>query len=246
MPFQFFKRLRNGAPMTFFRKETFKDFLYQQVFPRSGLSLVKWISATYRLRMVGTRNEQEAVSAYGTVVYASWHQRFFPGITFFSSRKPIAIMISQSRDGEMIARVVDVLGWRAIRGSSTRGGKRALKEAQQLTRQGFRIGHIVDGPQGPFGVIKPGLLSIAQFSGAPIVPVIVSARRYWMFNSWDRFIVPKPFSDVIIRFGKPLFVPRRLSADAFEALRLDVEEKMRALYQETDAWWTSPEKIPAD
>ncbi|MDL2268365.1 lysophospholipid acyltransferase family protein [Desulfosarcina sp. OttesenSCG-928-A07] len=226
-------------------QEKFKDLLYQKIFPQAGLFLVKLISATYRLRMVDTDNEKDALAEYGSVVYTSWHQRFFPGITFFASRKPIAIMISQSRDGEMIARVVDVLGWHAIRGSSTRGGKQALKEARMLARKGYRIGHIVDGPQGPFGVIKPGLLAISQFSGAPILPVITSARRYWMFNSWDRFIVPKPFSHVIIRFGAPIFVPRHLDTDAFEAFRLDVEEKMRALYQETDAWWKSPEKIPA-
>ncbi|MDL2320848.1 lysophospholipid acyltransferase family protein [Desulfosarcina sp. OttesenSCG-928-B08] len=223
--------------MTFALKEKVKDFVYRQVFPRGGLFLVKLISSTYRLRILGLHHEKDAVAEYGAVVYASWHQRFFPGITFFATRKPIAIMISQSRDGEMIARVVDVLGWRAIRGSSSRGGKQALKEARLLTGQGYRIGHIVDGPQGPFGVVKPGLVSIAQFSGMPIVPTIVSARRYWMFKSWDRFMVPKPFSDVIIRFGAPICVPRHLDADGFEAFRLMVEEKMHALYQETDAEW---------
>ena len=75
--------------------------------------LVRLLSRTYRYRLMDEENEQQTLNTYGSVVYASWHQRFFPGITFFAARKPIAIMISQSRDGEMIARVVDILGWRS-------------------------------------------------------------------------------------------------------------------------------------
>jgi lysophospholipid acyltransferase (LPLAT)-like uncharacterized protein len=224
-------------------KDPIKDFAYRHVFPQAGLLLVRLISSTYRYRLVDTENEKQVLDAHGTVVYASWHQRFFPGITFFATRKPIAIMISQSRDGEMIARVTDILGWRSVRGSSSKGGIRALKTLRSLTKKGFRIGHIVDGPQGPFGVIKPGLLTIAQFAGAPIVPVIISAQRRWVFNSWDRFMVPKPFSRVIVRFAPPVPVPRRLDADAFEALRRDIEKQIKELYLQTDNWWRSPEMI---
>jgi lysophospholipid acyltransferase (LPLAT)-like uncharacterized protein len=193
--------------------------------------------------LVDVENEQRALENNGAVVYASWHQRFFPGITFFATRKPIAIMISRSRDGEMIARVVDILGWRPVRGSSSRGGVHALKELRSLTRQGYRVGHIVDGPQGPFGVVKPGLLTISQFSGAPILPVITSAERRWVFNSWDRFMVPKPFSRVFVRFTPPIHVPRRLDPEAFEALRQDVEKQIKELTIQTDNWWRSPEMI---
>jgi lysophospholipid acyltransferase (LPLAT)-like uncharacterized protein len=223
--------------------DTTKDFYYRQVFPRAGLLLVKLLSSTYRCRLVGMENEKRILDDHGTVVYASWHQRFFPGITLFATRKPIAIMISQSRDGEMIARVVDILGWRSVRGSSSKGGFRALKELRRLTRKGYRVGHIVDGPQGPFGVVKPGLLTIAQFAGTPILPVIMSAEKRWVFNSWDRFMVPKPFSRVIIRFAPPITVPRRLDAGAFEALRQDVEKQIKELTIQTDNWWRSPEMI---
>jgi lysophospholipid acyltransferase (LPLAT)-like uncharacterized protein len=225
--------------------DTTKDFYYRQVFPRAGLLLVKLLSSTYRCRLVGMENEKRILDDHGTVVYASWHQRFFPGITLFATRKPIAIIISQSRDGEMIARVVDILGWRSVRGSSSKGGFRALKELRRLTRKGYRVGHIVDGPQGPFGVVKPGLLTIAQFAGTPILPVIMSAEKRWVFNSWDRFMVPKPFSRVIIRFAPPITVPRRLEAGAFEALRQDIEEQIKELYVQTDNWWRSPEMIRA-
>ena len=224
-------------------KDNLRDFCYRSMFPRAGLLLVRLLSKSYRYRLVDTDNEQRALEDHGSIVYASWHQRFFPGITFFATRKPIAIMISQSRDGEMIARVVDILGWQSVRGSSTKGGVRALKQIRDLASRGFRFGHIVDGPQGPFGVIKPGLLTIAQFAGAPIVPVIMSAERRWIFNSWDRFMVPKPFSRVFIRFAPPIFVPRRLKAEDFETLRRHIETVVQALYEQTDKWWRNPEII---
>ena len=152
-------------------------------------------------------NEKRVLDNHESLIYASWHQRFFPGITFFSSRKPIAIMISQSRDGEMVARVVDILGWCSVRGSSTRGGIAALRKLKDLASTGYKIGHIVDGPKGPFGYVKPGLLRIAQVAGKPVVPTITSAQKKWVVNSWDRFMVPKPFARVIIRFGEAIEVP---------------------------------------
>lgn len=222
---------------------TITELIYRHLYPRAGLLLVRLLSRTYRYQLVDAVYEQHALDRYGSVVYASWHQRFFPGITFFAGRKPIAIMISRSRDGEMAARVADILGYRPVRGSSSRGGVGALKTLRSLTRQGFRVGHIVDGPQGPFGVVKPGLLTIAQFSGAPIIPVITSAQRRWTVNSWDRFMIPKPFSRIFIRFAPPTVVPRRLDPEGFEALRQDVEKQIKDLTIQTDNWWRSPEII---
>ena len=152
-------------------------FLYRYLLPYVGVVLVKLLSATYRVRLVGVENEQAVLNAGGGLIYASWHQRFFAGITLFATRKPIAIMISQSRDGALIARIVDLLGWLPVRGSSSRGGKEALRQLKELAAGGYRIGHIVDGPGGPAGVVKAGLLTMAQFTGLPIIPTITSAQR---------------------------------------------------------------------
>lgn len=227
-------------------KERFKHFVYRQIIPRAGLTAVRILNATCRIRLMNPENEQAALNESSGLVYASWHQRFFPGITFFSTRKPIAIIVSKSLDGEMIARVVRALGWHPVRGSSSRGGKEALAEIKRLGTSGFRVGHIVDGPRGPFGVIKPGLIRIAQFTGMPIVPTITSAQHRWVFSkSWDRFMVPKPFSRVIIRFGAPVFVPKDLDARGFEAQRLKVEQILADLYADTDRIWHDPARINA-
>ena len=224
-------------------KKTLKQFLYRYIIPYGGLALIRLISFTYRVRLVDLENEQETLNTYGKVVYCSWHQRFFPGIVFFSTRRPIAIIISRSLDGEMIARAVKILGWHPVRGSSSRGGKAALEEVKHLVRADYKIGHIVDGPQGPFGVVKPGLIRIAQAARVPIVPVLTSAQNKWVFNSWDRFMVPKPFSRVIIRFGTPIDVPAETDPDQFEVQRRLVEEQLRKEYEETDRIWTAPERI---
>jgi lysophospholipid acyltransferase (LPLAT)-like uncharacterized protein len=224
-------------------KERFKHFMYCHVIPVAGLTTVRVLNATLRVRLMDPENEQAALKQGNGVIYASWHQRFFPGITFFSTRKPIAIIVSKSLDGEMIARVVRSLGWHPVRGSSSRGGKEALAEIRCLGTSGFRVGHIVDGPQGPFGVVKPGLIRIAQFTGMPIVPTITSAQHRWVFNSWDRFMVPKPFSRVIIRFGDPIYVPENLDAQAFENQRLTVEQYLTDLYADTDRIWKDPARV---
>jgi lysophospholipid acyltransferase (LPLAT)-like uncharacterized protein len=188
-------------------KDTVKDFCYRLIFPRAGLLGVKLISRTYRYRLVDTEMKKRR-----SMRTAQWSMR--PG-TSGSSRaspclppaKPIAIMISQSRDGEMIARVVDILGWRPVRGSSSKGGVTCPQKLRRLTKQGFRVGHIVDGPQGPFRGGQAGPAHHRPVCRCPIVPVITSAQRRWVFNSWDRFMVPKPFSRVIVRFAPPITVP---------------------------------------
>ena len=126
--------------------------------------------------------------------------------------------------------IVDLLAWRPVRGSSSRGG-------------GDRIGHIVDGPRGPAGVVKAGLLTMAQFTGLPIIPTITSAERRWVLGGWDRFMLPKAFSRVIVRFGTAITIPETLDAAGFEAHRLLVEEWMRELYDDTDRTWGNPERI---
>jgi len=224
-------------------KEKFKHFVYRYVLPYGGLFLIKIISMTYRVKMVDAHNEKEILDGEKRLVYASWHQRFFPGITFFSTRKPIAIIISKSLDGEMIARAVDILGWYPIRGSSSRGGKEALAKIKELARSNYKVGHIVDGPRGPFGVVKPGLLKIAQAGKLPVVPTITSAENKWIFNSWDRFMVPKPFSRIIIRFGNPIQVPSELNEREFEEKRCEIEDRLKNLYERTDLIWTRPEEI---
>ena len=220
-----------------------KRLLNLPIFPYIGLVVIKIISWTYKIRVMNLDIEKDILKRGHIPIYASWHQRFFPGIVFFATRKPISIMISQSRDGELISKIVNVLGWHPVRGSSSKGGGQALRDIKKLVRKGYKIAHIVDGPRGPLGDVKPGLLVIAQASGMPIVPTITSAEKKWVFNSWDRFMVPKPFSRVIIRFSDEIHIPRKLHGDDFEKKRSSIEETLKKLYVETDDIWSNQEEI---
>ena len=191
--------------------------------------IVRLYLCLIRISWVNEDGLRNHIRTGGKAIAALWHQRFFSVITYarrFSEFAP-AVMISQSRDGDIIADVARHLKFRPVRGSSSRGGREALAAiVKDLTEHPFAV-HAVDGPQGPRGVLKAGLISMAQHSGVPIFPVYISADRAWVLGSWDRFIIPKPFSRVVIRWDGPIHVPPDLDEAAFDALRLEVERRMK-------------------
>ena len=214
-----------------------KRFIYNYIIPYLGLFFVRLLSFTYKIKIVNPDIEKSIFDRGEVPIYISWHQRFFPGITFFARRHRISIMISKSKDGDYISKIVHILGWTPVRGSSTKGGKEALEELKRRALNGCTIGHIVDGPKGPFGEVKPGLLVIAQHSGMPILPAIVSSEKKWVFNSWDKFMVPKPFSRVIMMFDKETYVPDDIDGDEFERLRVSIQNRLYELYRDADDYW---------
>ena len=163
------------------------------------------------------------------LIAALWHQRIIAVIGYakgFGSYQP-SVMISRSRDGEMVADLFSRMNFRPVRGSSSRGGKQALAAlVDDLKDHPFAV-HILDGPKGPRGMVKPGLLVMARESGAPVVPVYASVSRAWVLNSWDRCLVPKPFSKIVIRWDDPIDIPREMDENTFEETRARVETHMQ-------------------
>ena len=197
-----------------------------------------------RIRVVGEDGAHKHFTKYGRLIAAVWHQRFLPALAYvtkFRNFKPI-VMISQSSDGELIASLAERLGLVPVRGSSTRGGREALMAILRALKKNPGVVHIVDGPTGPKGVVKPGLLAMAQVTGAPIFPVIISAEKAWVMKSWDRFLVPKPFSTVTIRWGDPFPVPRGTHPEQLEVLRKEVESLLLEAHAEADlqSGWSQP------
>jgi lysophospholipid acyltransferase (LPLAT)-like uncharacterized protein len=197
-----------------------------------------------RVKVVGEEAAHKQFSKYGRVIAAVFHQRFLPALAYvtkFRNFKPI-VMISQSSDGELIASLASRLGLVPVRGSSTRGGRDALMAILRALKKNPGVIHIVDGPTGPKGVVKPGLMAMAQVTGAPIFPVIISAEKAWVMKSWDRFLVPKPFSKVTIRWGDPFPVPRGTRPEQLEELRKQVESLMLEAHAEADlkSGWSHP------
>ena len=197
-----------------------------------------------RVRVVGEEAAREHFAKHGRMIAAVWHQRFLPALAYvtkFRNFRPV-VMISQSSDGELIASLAERLGLVPVRGSSTRGGREALMAILRAIKKHPGIIHIADGPTGPKGVVKPGLTAMAQVTGAPIFPVIISAEKAWVMRSWDRFLVPKPFSTVTIRWADPFIVPRGTRPEQLEVLRKDVENLLLEAHSEADlqAGWPHP------
>ncbi len=193
---------------------------------RVGPGLLRALAATWRYRVEGEERLQEQLAAGERIVLYAWHGRMLPGAPYFHRYRPV-IMVSRSRDGELMARVIERLGWRTIRASSSRAGVRGLLEMVRAVRQGAVGGHIVDGPRGPAEAIKPGLLALAQRSGALLVPVYVSAAWCWRAPSWDRMLVPFPGSRVCLRIGEGVRIGADLAPDSLEGLRKQLEERYR-------------------
>jgi lysophospholipid acyltransferase (LPLAT)-like uncharacterized protein len=191
--------------------------------------LIRAYSSTFRLRIENEKPWLEYLQNGGRVLLCCWHQQFFPAIRHFKTYAAYhpALMISQSKDGDIIAKVAEKTGWHTVRGSSSRDGSRALEEMIDHLLHFGLAGHILDGPRGPGGLVKAGVVRLAQASGAIVVPFYTSADRAWYFNSWDHSMLPKPFARVTLRFGEMLDLTSGASQEDFECHRIRLQEIMQ-------------------
>ncbi len=141
-------------------------------------------------------------------IFIIWHRNILP-LLYTRRNENICLMISSSKDGELIAGPAEVLGYQTARGSSRRGASSATRKMVKLSRQGFSLAITPDGPKGPPKIIKEGLISLAYFTKLPIYPISVDVEKEWIFNSWDKFRLPKPFSKIKIKYGKPIAVENK-------------------------------------
>ena len=170
----------------------------------------------------------------GNYIGALWHNRLliFPFVLrrFFPQRHGAAL-ISASRDGDLIADVVQRFGYDVIRGSSSRLGASAILQLTQVLASGRDVVITPDGPRGPAYELGPGIIFLAQKSGAAVLPMNLEYSRCWRLGSWDRFIVPRPFSKVRVLINPPHHVRRTSTPEQFESERLDLENAIMALVE---------------
>jgi lysophospholipid acyltransferase (LPLAT)-like uncharacterized protein len=174
------------------------------------------------------------------LVGAFLHARTFPLLYYFSrpGRGRWILMCSQSRDGEAMARLEEGLGFRVARGSSGKGGARALVEMIKAQREDRKLGSClaVDGSRGPRGIAQFGVLTLAQKTGGLVLPVAASTRNPWIWkNSWDRTVIPRFGAEIHVRFGEPFEVPPRIDAAGLEALRTSLEATLLGMHAQLDA-----------
>jgi lysophospholipid acyltransferase (LPLAT)-like uncharacterized protein len=161
-------------------------------------------------------------------IMAFWHGRVLTATYYFRNRA-IIVMISENFDGEWIARIIESFGYLTSRGSTSRGGRRALLQLKRQMEQGNPAGFAVDGPRGPARRVQPGVVWLAKLTGNPVVPFHTEASSHWTVGSWDRTQVPKPFSTVALVVGSPIEVPADATDAIIEAKRVEVENALLML-----------------
>ena len=170
---------------------------------RIGAIAVRLLGWTWRVRFVNPDVAEAMRARREAFIYVLWHGELLP-LLWTHRHRQVAVIISEHSDGEMIARVAQSLGFRTVRGSTSRGAARALLSASREVEAGHCLAVTVDGPRGPAHVVAPGALIISQRTAAPMLPTTASASRAWRLKSWDRFMIPKPFATVRVAYGRPM------------------------------------------
>jgi lysophospholipid acyltransferase (LPLAT)-like uncharacterized protein len=196
--------------------------------PAVAPHVVRGLMSTCALRVLGRPVQEKYVDGTGAFVGVVWHKDFLFALDFFRRRK-IVVMVSQSKDGELVARALHRLGYRTVRGSSSRGGREALGELTDLVRKGWGSAIIADGPRGPARQAKIGCVLAGRNSGAPLIPWGCHAEPNITAKNWDRTMIPKPFARITVAFGEPIHVPAGADRQECEAVRDLVDFRMAEL-----------------
>src|SRR6202171_1012776 len=190
-----------------------------------GYRLVSALGATLRWRTEGLEHFDAIVKGGRQPIMAFWHGRILPA-TYYFRRRGIVVITSENFDGEWIAGIIERFGYGTARGSTSRGGRRALLQLTLEIAAGRPAGFTLDGPRGPARVAQPGAIWLAKVTGNPIVPFSIEAPRQWTVRRWDRAQIPKPFSDVAIAIGEPIEVPPDADEAATEQARQTLEARL--------------------
>ena len=195
--------------------------------------------ASFMMRVVGLTLRYELDDPHGQrakadgsdpMIWIFWHNCLFAAPltkTRFSGRAPASALASASKDGAVIESMITSFGVKTIRGSSSRRGVAALIALKKALKAGEHLFITPDGPRGPRYELQPGVVKLAQSSGAPVIPVRFTYSSCWKTDTWDRFRIPKPFSKVTIHIEAPILVPSKLDENDFESYRKKVEDTLR-------------------
>ena len=205
----------------------------------AGYFAIAVIGWTIRWQSVGDESYKSILKSGRRAIFVFWHGRIFPA-TYFWRNRGIVVMTSQNLDGEGIAQCIQRLGYGVARGSSSRGGFRALAQLARDIRSGKDAAFTVDGPRGPRYVAKQGPILLAHKTGAAVFCFHVSMKRCIQLNSWDGFQIPVPFTKAIILQAEPILVPQDSTEAQLREIHKKMQETLDDLRLRGDAWWEKP------
>jgi lysophospholipid acyltransferase (LPLAT)-like uncharacterized protein len=191
-----------------------------------GALAIRLIGPTIRFKVVcEDGGPPESDPLHVPAVYCFWHRCVFPATWFYRNRN-IAVMTSESYDGEYIARIIEHFGFRAVRGSSSRGAVRALLGMHTEIEQGRVAAFTIDGPRGPVYIAKPGPVLLARNTQVPLVVFHIAMEKAWVLKSWDKFMVPKPFTRAVLVTSRFMHVPKDANSAAHEQLQAEMQNAL--------------------
>jgi lysophospholipid acyltransferase (LPLAT)-like uncharacterized protein len=193
-----------------------------------GFRFVSALGTTLRWRTEGLEHFDAIVKSGRQPIMAFWHGRILPA-TYYFRRRGIVVITSENFDGEWIAGIIERFGYGTARGSTSRGGGKALLQLTRDLAAGKPAGFTVDGPRGPARIAQPGAVWLAKATGHPVLPFHLEADRHWTLKSWDRTQIPKPGATVAISMGEPFDVPANADDECIESVRQLLEGRLRAL-----------------
>lgn len=202
----------------------------------AGYLAIALIGRTLRWQSVGDQHLEEIYQAGRRAIFTFWHGRIFPA-TWYWRQRGIVVMTSQNTDGETIAQCIRRLGYGAARGSSSRGGLRALAELVREIRGGHDAAFTIDGPRGPRYLTKPGPVMLARKTGAAIFCFHISLKHKVQLNSWDHFQIPLPFTEAVVLQAAPIWVPPDVSEDDVRRIQSEMQSVLDDLREGGDSWW---------
>lgn len=203
------------------------------IVPTAGIAFFYGLGLTWRVRLLELEQHQALRAQYRHVIYVGWHEHVLTSAWVMRQRQ-IAILVSQSRDGEYLARLNRLLGFYPVRGSSSRGGVQGFLQLADALKAGHDALFGGDGPKGPAHECKTGPALLAKHSGLPIVPFAGIVSRYSRLHSWDRTIIPHPFATITAKYGEPIFVPADARKETLLACQRQITDALNALTTEVE------------
>ena len=199
---------------------TLRQRLALAIVPPLVWALLRLVGATWRFETIAEdcATPLPHGEGAGREIYCFWHQCVLPCAVYFR-RTHATILISQSFDGELITRTLGLLGFRAVRGSSSRSGREGLLGLKDVIDSGGPAIFTADGPRGPIFQTKMGPIRLAQMTGAPIGAFHLQPERAWTMRSWDRFLVPWPFTRIVVSWARCTRIPAEFPGEEFEPMR---------------------------
>ena len=205
----------------------------------AGYLVIECVGHTVRWKSIGSENLEKIFKSGQRAIFTFWHGRIFPS-TFYWRNRGIVVMTSQNLDGEGIAQCIQRFGFGVARGSSSRGGFRALAQLVRDIRNGKDAAFTIDGPRGPRYIAKQGPILLAFKTGAAVFCFHISMRRHIQLKSWDEFQIPVPFTEAVVLYGEPIWAPQDSSEDDLRDLHAKMQQTLDELRIRGDAWWQPP------